>query len=78
MVEKKREDKLFSEFSLKRNGTFRKKHVFPRVARSNREILCQDMNMRGMTIDGVLLNTMQSRRQSGGRKKKREVDDERN
>lgn len=35
------------------------------------------MNMRGMTIDGMLLNTMQSQRQSGDRKKK-EVDDERN
>lgn len=29
--------------------------------------------MRGMTIDGMLLNTMQSQRQSGDRKKKKKL-----
>lgn len=59
---KKREDKLlFSEFSLKRNGTFRKKHVFR--ARSRDSVL--DMYMRGM-----LLNTMESQGRSGGKKKR--------
>lgn len=63
---KKRKDKLlFSEFSLKRNGTFRKKHVFRELSRDFCIGYVYERN------DGMLLNTMESQGRSGGKKKEK-------